>query len=179
MSFFEILAECAVAFAGFGAIHAVLEGATSGRGYLRSFTIVMLGTLAFLLCVLPLVLDLSSLSSVLLWRVASAVGLIGSGGALYALFTLSARLTAMGHPPPAPWTIQTALILGLLATCSMLSNLVGWPGAPGPLLYGAAVSLILGQGIMALLHSFWVPLEAALASIRDSWQERTNHPEEH
>ena len=162
MSFFEILAECSIAFAGFGAVHAALKGATTGRGPIRALVIVMLGALAFLLSILPLMLALTALSSAPLWRLASVAGLVGSGGSLVFLFRVDARMTALGEPSPAPWMLRTAMFMTTTATGAMLLNLVGWPWPPGPLLYGLAVSLLLTAGVVALLHSFWVPVESIL-----------------
>ena len=74
MGFFEIFAECSIAFAGFGAVHAVLRGSIGPRGVYRAWVVVSNGALSFALSILPLILSLGSLSDELLWRVASAIG---------------------------------------------------------------------------------------------------------
>lgn len=167
MSFFEILAECSIAFAGFGAVHAALKGATSGRGPIRALVIVMLGALAFILSIFPLVLALTALSPASLWRVASAVGFAGAAAALGLLVRFDIRMTALGQPSPAPWMLRSGMLMVTAATGAMLLNLVGWPWPPGPFLYALAVSLLLTAGIVALLHSFWVPVESVLRGVPD------------
>ena len=167
MSFFEILAECSIAFAGFGAVHAALKGATSGRGPIRALVIVMLGALAFILSIFPLVLALTALSSTVLWRLVSVVGLPASGGVLVFFFRVDARMTALGQPSPAPRMLRGAMLMVTAATGAMLLNLVGWPWPPGPFLYAFAVGSLLTAGIVALLHSFWVPVESVLRGAPD------------
>ncbi|MFV1988298.1 MAG: hypothetical protein ACC682_13535 [Gemmatimonadota bacterium] len=162
MSFFEVFAESAIAFTGLGAIHSVLAGGSSPRGAVRALLIVMLGGLAFLLSILPLILDMLALSSVALWRMASAAGFLGCGGALLLVQRLSVRFNALGYPPQAPWMLRSAYLMGTAATLAMLVNLAGWPWPPGPVLYAIAVSLILTEGLVALLHSFWIPVGLAL-----------------
>jgi len=47
LSFFEIFAECSIAFAGFGAVHAALRGAGGPRGDFRAFSVVSHGLMSF------------------------------------------------------------------------------------------------------------------------------------
>ena len=172
MSFFQTLAECSVAFAGFAAIHAVLKGGTTGRALHRSFTIVLTGALAFILSVLVLLLDEFDLSAASLWRVASAFGLAASavGGLLF--YGSHRRLARLGQVAEAPLVFAVAASLLALPAPILLLNLGGWLWPPGAPAYGAAVTMILGSGVFALLGSFWFPIEAAIHGLEQE-QGRT------
>lgn len=164
MSFLEILAECAIALAGFGAVHAVLQGSSGPRGIFRSWTVVLHGATAFILAVIPLLLDLSSLSSDQLWRTASVVGAACAGFNAYLNFSFDARLTKIGHLPQAKVILRIAQVSTVLAMLAMISNALGWPSPPGPLLYAVGPVFILITGLLAMLHSFLVPLQMFLDS---------------
>lgn len=102
MNFFEIFAECSIALTGFGAIHAALRGSDHPRGVFRAWTIVLVGAIAFLLSILPLLLALTDLSTARLWRVAGAVGLLIAAIPAISGFNFDIRLTKIGYPPQAP-----------------------------------------------------------------------------
>jgi hypothetical protein len=162
MTFFEILAECSIALAGFGAIHAALRGSTGPRGDLRAWTVVTSGSLAFLLGILPLALALASLSDEVLWRIASSFGVIGCGAALVSFLRFDIRLTRLGHRPQATPALRTGQVLSACSALVMLMNLIGWPSLPGPALYALALLFQLLAGLLALLLSFFVPLTLIL-----------------
>ncbi len=162
MGFFEIFAECAIAFTGFGAIHAALRGSDSPRGVFRSWTVVLHGALAFILGILPLLFALTSLSHEQIWRALSIAGLMGAGLATYVNIVFDVRLVRLGNPPQAPVILRVAQSSSSVAVIAMLINLFGWPWSTGPLLYAAGSLLILIPGLMALLHAFLMPLQIAL-----------------
>jgi hypothetical protein len=162
-SFFEIFAECSIAFAGFGAVHAAFKGTLGARGVFRAWSVVTQGGLAFVLSVVPMLFALTSLADERAWRWASAIGCVGCLAMAYSLIVLDIRMTRQGHPPQAPLSIRIAQGSSILANLSMASNLVGWPWSPGPLLYAIALTCILTTGLVALLHSFLLPLQLALA----------------
>jgi len=178
MSFFETLAECSVAFAGFAAIHAALKGGATGRALHRSFTIVLTGALAFILSVLVLLLDQFDLSATTLWRVASAFGLGASafGGLLF--YRSHRRLAGLGQVAQAPLVFAVAASLLALPTLILLLNLGGWLWPPGAPAYGAAVTMILGSGVFALLGSFWFPIEVAIRDLEREQGSRTASPDD-
>ena len=161
--FFEILAECSIALAGFGAIHAALQGIGGPRGTLRAWFVVCQGAMAFSLCLLVLLLDLSSLSGTVLWRVAGVIGVLPLGGLVYAFLRVDARMTSLGYPPQALLNLRTAQTMCVVSTLLLLSNATGVPWAAGPLFFGIAVTFILISGLLALIHSFFVPLQASLS----------------
>jgi hypothetical protein len=164
LSFFEIFAECSVAFAGFAAVHAALRGSTTPRGVFRAWWVVASGSAAFVLSVLPLLFAYTSLSGVGFWRSVSGLSLPVAGATAYLQLAFDVRMTRIGHPPQAPMAIRSAQALLHVAVVLMIGNLVGWPWAPGPLAYATASVLILGAGLTALLHSFFVPLQIALGA---------------
>ncbi len=160
MNFFEIIAECAIALAGFGAVHAVLQGSTGPRGVFRAWVVV--GALSFALAILPLLLILAPLTNELLWRSASVFGVLGIGVFVATFLTDDYRMTCLGHPPQALLSIRLALLSSILATIAMVMNFFDWPSPSGPLLYATALVLLMLTGLMALLHSFYVPFQLAL-----------------
>ena len=162
MNIFETFAECSIALAGFGAIHAVLHGSTGPRGAFRALFVVTQGGFAFILSLLPLLFDLSSMSHEQLWRVTSIFGVAGVGAANYSHFVMDVRLTRLGHPPQAPWNIRFAQLSTVIAVFAMLINLIGWPWNPQAFPYATAIILVLITGLLALLHSFLMPVQAAL-----------------
>jgi hypothetical protein len=173
LGFFEIFAECAIAFAGLGAIHAAFRGTTGPRGVMRAFWVVAQGALAFVLSVVPMLLALTALPEELCWRWASGIGLGACLAMIYSLVLLDLRLTRQGHPPQAPLIIRSAQALLIIANASMLSNLLGWPWAPGPLLYAIALTCVLTAGLSALLHSFLVPLQLVFSGNDDATSDRS------
>lgn len=159
LDFFEIFAECSIAFAGFGAVHAALRGASGPRGVFRAWSVVMQGSLSFVLSILPLLAGFLSLSEDLLWRGASLFGVAGGLSTTWTFVVLDVRMTRLGHPPQAPVSIRMAQTFSVLATLTMLGNVVGWPWSPQPMAYALALTFILATGLLALLHSFLVPLQ--------------------
>ena len=166
MEFFQTLAECSVAFAGFAAIHAALKGGNTGRVLHRSFTVVLTGALAFILSILVLVLDEFDLPVATLWRVASGIALVGVGYGGYLFYGSHLKLTALGDGPQAPLIFAVAALLMLLPIPLLLLNLGGWLWPPGAPAYGAALAMLLGSGVVALLGSFWFPLSIAIRNAR-------------
>ena len=162
MNFFEIIAECAIALAGFGAVHAVLQGSTGPRGVFRAWVVVAVGALSFVLAILPLLLILAPLSNELLWRSASVFGVLGTGVLVATFLTSDYLMSRLGHPPQALLSIRSAQISSILAIIAMIMNFFGWPWPSGPLLYATALVLLMISGLIALLHSFYVPFQSAL-----------------
>jgi hypothetical protein len=159
MDYFEILAECSIALLGFGAVHAVLRGSDGPRGVVRAWVVVTQGAFAFLLSILPLLLANSPWSPDTIWRASSAIGVIGVGALVYTMIRFDARLTYLGHPPQAPLNILTAKIASIGATILMILNVIGWPWEPGAFQHAVAVTLTLATGLLALLHTFYVPVQ--------------------
>jgi hypothetical protein len=164
MNIFEILAECSIALAGFGAVHAALQGSTGPRGAMRAWVVVAQGGCAFVLSLLPLLFDLGSMSQEQLWRVTSIFGVAGTSAAAYSTVVIDIQLTRRGHPPQAPWNIRFAQLSTVIAVFAMLINLIGWPWNPQAFPYATAIILVLITGLLALLHSFLMPVQAALRS---------------
>ena len=162
LGFFEIFAECSISLAGFGAVHAALRGSIGPRGPFRAWAVVSTGALSFVLSILPLLLAFASLSTDLLWRSASAFGVAGAGATAYSFIALDIRMTRLGHRPQAPLGIRFGQLFSILAILVMLVNLIGWPWPPGPLAYATGLTLILTTGLVALLHSFLLPLRIVL-----------------
>lgn len=171
MSYLEILAECSIALAGFGALHAVLQGAGGVRGIFRAWFVVSQGALAFFLCAVALLMDLASLSADTLWRAASAIGALSAAVTAYIMIRYDARMTRLGHPPQALISVRTAQTLFVLAVFLFLGNFLEWPWQSGPLPYATAVTFILLSGLLALLHSFFVPVQVALVEIENDSRE--------
>lgn len=159
MNFFEIFAECSIALTGFGAIHAALRGSEHPRGVFRAWTVVLVGAIAFLLCVLPLLLALSDLTAENVWRVASTIGLPITTIAAASSFRFDIRLTKIGCPPQAPGILRTAQIAAITPVVVLLLTMIGWPSAPGPFLYAIAPASLLFAGLLAMVHSFLVPMQ--------------------
>lgn len=172
MNFFEILAECSIALAGFGAVHAVLQGSGGARGLLRAWFVVSQGAIAFGLCMLVLLLDLASLSDEELWRFASMAGALCAGGLTIAMFRIDAKMTRQGHPPQAAVNLRTAQSLLVLSVLLLIINFIEWPLQSGPLPYAIAVTFMLISGLLALLHSFFVPLQLALSDDDEQDQDQ-------
>ena len=147
MNFFEIFAECSIALTGFGAIHAALRGSDHPRGVFRAWTVVLVGAIAFVLCILPLLLALTDLSTERLWRVASAIGLLMAAIPTFSGFSFDNRLTKLGYPPQALLILRTAQIAAVIPVVVLLSNMIGWPAAPGPFLYAIAPVSLLFAGV--------------------------------
>jgi hypothetical protein len=162
MSFFEIFAECSIALAGFGAVHAALRGSTGPRGNFRAWTVVANGALAFVLSILPPVLLFASIPEEVMWRSASALGVAGASAALYSVIRFDIGLARLGHPPQAPLNLRTGQLFPVISIVAMFGNIVGWPGPPGPFLYAAGVAFILIGGLNALLLSFFMTVELVL-----------------
>jgi hypothetical protein len=173
VAFFEIFAECSIAFAGFAAVHAALTGSTGPRGHFRAWSIVLNGALSFGLSILPLLLALTPLAAEVLWRVASVAGVVGTSVVSISSIRIDIRLSRQGHPPQAPTSIRLAQLCSILATLTMFANFVGWPWKPGPTGYASGLALILSTGIIALLHTFLMPVQDALRTMD---QESGNAP---
>ena len=171
MNIFEIFAECSIALAGFGAVHAALQGSTGPRGTFRAFYVVSQGGIAFILSLLPLLFDLSSMSHEQLWRVTSIFGVAGVGVATYSEIVIDIRMTRLGHAPQAPFIIRTAQTLNSVALLAMFTNLIGWPWNSGALPYASGIIFLLITGLLALIHSFLVPVQIALSG-KDSGQSQ-------
>jgi hypothetical protein len=106
-----------------------------------------------------MLLELIDPSPGLLWTVSGWLGLVLTG----LVFTLSvrvdARMTQIGHPPQAPLIIRSAQSAVGLAVLLMLATALLSPASFRQLCYGSGVVLMLSAGILALLHSFLVPLQ--------------------
>jgi hypothetical protein len=170
MDFFQTLAECSVAFAGFAAVHAVLKGGNSGRILHRSFTIVMTGSLAFVLSLLVLILNQFGFSELSLWRTASAVALLISGLGVALFLRSHSRLTALGDGPQSPAFFFIGAVLLLASQPLLIANLTGWFWIPSAPAYGAALSLMLFTGVIALLGSFWFSLRESIHEAESAHQ---------
>ena len=164
MDFLEVLAECSIALAGFGAVHAALQGSNAPRGVFRAWTVVLHGVVAFILSVVPLLLALSSLSEDQNWRGASAIAVIATAVLIYSGMIIDVRLARLGYPPQAPMFLRSAQASSILAALFFVSNAFGWPWSPGPFLYAVGPVLILVTGLLAMLHAFVLPVQLALDS---------------
>jgi hypothetical protein len=125
--------------------------------------VVAQGALAFLLSVVPMLFALTSMPEQQAWRAASAIGCVGCLSMACSFIALDRRITRAGHPPQAPLSIRTGQGISILANLVMASNLIGWPWPPGPLAYAIALTCVLTTGLVALLHSFLLPLQIVLS----------------
>ncbi len=166
MSYLELLAECSIALTGFGAILAALRGSDSHRGVFRAWTVVVQAGAVFVLSLIPLVLALGSMASIVLWHTASAIGLVVTLTIMISVIAIDRRFSQLGFPPQAVVMIRTAQACCVLAVVAMLSNTLGWPWSPDPFRYGVAITLLMVASLIALLHSFFVPLQMSLAEAR-------------
>ena len=166
MEFFQTLAECSVAFAGLGAIHAVLKGGNTPRILHRSFTIVLTGSLTFIFSVLALLLSGFDVPPKMLWQVASGIGVVlcGMGGAFF--YVGHRKLSKIGHVAQSPLFFFIAASLLLASVPLLFLNLGGWLWEPGSGAYAAALTSILAAGLFALLGSFWFPFSLAMRSAK-------------
>ena len=57
---------------------------------------------------------------------------------------------------------RVAQILNTVAVALLLGNMLGWPWVPGMLPVAAAILLLLATGLLALVHSFIVPIQIAM-----------------
>ena len=162
MDLFQTLAECSIAFAGFGALHAVVAGGDTPRIMHRAFTIVLTGSLAFILSIVAVLLGEFGFDAEALWQLASGVGIVvvGIGAAFF--YAGHIRTTQAGHRPQSPVFFAIAASLLLSALPILLMNGIGWLWQPSALAYGAALILILSSGIIALLGCFWFPVATAV-----------------
>ena len=167
MDFFQTLAECSVAFAGFGAIHAVLERSNAPRVLHRAFTIVLTGSMSFVLSVVVLLMDGLAIQSVMLWQLASGCGFVltSLGGAFFYLGHRKASRLGFGPQSPVFFRIASTLLLG--AVPLLFLNAVAWLWTPNWGIYATALTMILASGLFALLGSFWFPLAFAMQSVED------------
>jgi hypothetical protein len=165
MSLLELLAECSIALTGFGAILAALRGSDSPRGVFRAWTIVSQAGIAFLLSLVPLVLSLGSMTTATLWHTASAIGVVATSATVFSTVTLDRRFSRFGFTPQAIVLIRSAQACCIIALLGMLSNALGWPWSPGLPLYAIAIVLLVVSSLIALLHSFLVPLQLTLADV--------------
>jgi hypothetical protein len=159
MNFFEIMAECSIALPGFGAVHAALRGSNHPRGVFRAWTIVLLGAIAFLLCILPLLLALTDLPAERLWTLASTVGLPIAVIAAISGIKFDSRLTEIGYPSQGPMILRVAQVSTVIAVVVLLSVVIGWPAPPGPFYYAIAPVSLLFAALLAMLHAFLVPMQ--------------------
>jgi hypothetical protein len=159
MDYFEILAECSIALLGFGAVHAVLRGSDGPRGLIRAWVVVTQGAFAFLLSLLPLLLANSPWTNDTIWRASSAIGVISVSALVYTMIRFDRQLIYLGYPQQAPLNILTAKIASIGAIVLMILNVIGWPWEPGAFQHATAVTLTLATGLLALLHTFYVPVQ--------------------
>lgn len=180
MEYFETFAECSIAFAGFGAVHAILQGSTGPRGALRAWSTVIPGALSFVLSILPPLLAQGdgALSDDAIWQLVSVVGVIAASAQTFSFVRSDIRLHRLGIPPQAPVFVRTAQAMSALALLLMLSNAVSWPTARGPFVYALGLLFVLMPGLIALIHSFRIPVHLVLGQnvpgMRESSPERAD-----
>ncbi|WOJ97598.1 hypothetical protein R0137_03260 [Congregibacter brevis] len=167
MELFQTLAECSVAFAGFAAVHAVLKGGDNLRILHRSFTIVMTGSLAFILSILALLLDEVGFSEITLWKASSAVGFVLSGYCGILFFSSHRQLTKLDYGPQSRVFFAIAALLLLLPCPVFLLNMGGWLWESSAEVYGLALAMILTSGVVALLGGFWFSLAIAIKAVNE------------
>ena len=159
MDFIELFAECSITFAGFAALHSMMEGSKGPRGALRAWSTVFPGILVFCLCIFVLLLDMSNVSEVNKWRYASAVGAVAGGMQTFLTLRMDYLFTHKGHPPQARGFIRSAQTSALGGTLVML---MGAGARPEALLFGIGLGLTMLPGVIALIHSFWLTLDTSL-----------------
>ena len=90
--------------------------------------------------------------------------------AVYVNVGIDVRMNRMGYPPQAKKLIRTAQGLSIVALLALFSNAIALPASSGPFLYAMATMLLLFVALIAILHSFLVPLEIFF----DSEPQNTN-----
>lgn len=168
LGFFEIMAECAVALAGFGAVHAMLKGSEGPRGMARAWCVVAYaGSVAFL-AFLPLVLEYSNLEPVIIWRVASALGVLGGVFVVVSLHLIDRSLSKIEIHAQIQLGKNSVLAAGYLAMLVMGSSLAGWPLKPGAFIYGVGLMILFAAAFLPLFFSFLLPLIEAMQDDKSS-----------
>lgn len=162
MNFLEIFAECSITFAGFGALHAMLQGSTGQRGTLRAFSTVTPGVFGFMLAMLPILLAESGLDGDRIFRLSAWLGVLLCGALAGANIWFDYRFSSRGIPPQATYTIRLAQCLALTSTALMLYVALA---QPRPFYYSLALALLLMQGVLALLHSFFRAVNTELEKL--------------
>ena len=94
-----------------------------------------------------------------LWQLVSSIGFVAAALQLYLLYWLHDQLNKRGFPPQAPINIRIALGACFIAMSLMLYNATV---AREPLYYGMALVLQIFQGVLALMHSFWLAMKFEL-----------------
>ena len=162
LGMFEIMAECAVALAGFGAVHAMLKGSEGPRGMARAWCVVAYaGSVAFLSFV-PLVLDYSKVEPVLGWRLASAFGVLVGLFVVASLHLIDRGLSKVEIHAQIQLGKYSVLTAGYLAILVMGSSLAGWPLESGPFIYGIGLMVLFAAAFLPLFFSFLLPLTEAM-----------------
>ena len=106
-----------------------------------------------------LLLGLAAQSQDQIWQGASVAGVACAGILVFATASIDIRMTQRGHPPQSVIFFRMAQGLGILALILLALNVFGWLLTTGPLLYGMALVLVLTGGLVAILHSFLLPIQ--------------------
>lgn len=162
-SYLLALAALAVSFVGFSSLVIMLRQAAGGAvSRLDAFltrTFVQLGFLVAAGSLLPLLLSLSTLSAVSIWKLASLMEAIPAL-AFAATYPYRRRLASGVKTPPAIWCDVIVLAgIGL----ALLLNGSGLLFAPGPLAYASALTLLLGLSGWAYLQALELLVSEHLA----------------
>lgn len=143
----SLLAELGAAFAGFIAIFLIFarrEGRFSPADSLRIRSIILASFSTVFLSLVPLILQQAGLSGGELWRVTSAIALVGG--------VLAGGLVALKHASLEPadrvdvGAVHSVITWGLfaLATILLISNLLWLFSPPSAWRYLAALACALG-----------------------------------
>ena len=85
-----------------------------------------------------------------------------AGFQCYMMLYLDLRLARLGYPPQAPVIVRFAQLSASCAVLLFLYNAVlGRAAFP----YGLALVLLIAQGILALMHSFWLAIKHELEKV--------------
>jgi len=171
-SYLLALAALAVSFVGFSSLVIMLRQVTGGAmsrfDAFLTRTFVQLGFLVAAGSLLPQLLGLSTLSAVSIWKVASLAEAVPT--LVFATtYPYRRRLASGVKTPPAIWGDVLVLASTGLA---LLLNGSGLFFAPGPLVYAAALTLML-------CLSAWAYLQALQLLVREHLSRGTGKGEHH
>ncbi len=158
MHYIELLANSSLVFTGFSSLLFAIRESHGARGIFRAWGIVVQGFIVFGMSLLPLLLIQLSMDDRTLWQIASGTAFLVMSAFLAAIPMISGSLTRHGHPPLVPWVLWVSSGISALGCFFLLANMVGWPLAPSPFLYGAGLTLFLAVSVAGVVSIYWLLL---------------------
>ncbi len=121
MEFFSTLAECSITFAGFAAVHALLQGSAGPRGIMRAWMTLSPGMMAFVLALLPQLIAELEIGIAELWQWSSVIACVLAIPLNLSLFREDIRLKRLGYPrQPGFFNARVAMVFSSAASLAFL-----------------------------------------------------------